>query len=119
MTDVLDQLRAAQPMPRGERLATWWMARHVASTLLRALGWSGVCARYASNRRWSRLGYESSLPSDADGIRRHARPLQLTRERAQRAEAEVARLRADVVGLKAEVDRLRALVRASSKNGEL
>lgn len=89
MIDVLEQLRSAQPMPRGERLARWWDT---------AMTTSGEA------RLWHRLWNTMEHQPLAARIRTYARPLRLARERLREARAERDALRA-AVPTRAEVER--------------
>lgn len=85
MHDVLAQLRAAQPMPRGERLATWEMRRDIAGPPLRKWYRLFTGSRVALAMADKRL---SHLPA-AERLRIHAAPLALARERRRRERAEM------------------------------
>jgi len=105
--DLLAQMRAAQTMPRGERLASHLDTRDPYAARPR-LWW----------RMWHRR--EHTAPREhawswPDDVRHHAAPLALARERRrrERAEGEVADLRMDLFiaerdGDLAEIERLRA-----------
>jgi regulator of replication initiation timing len=71
MTDVLEQLRSAQPMPRGERLIA-----------------DAAPHRHNANALWWRLLCKSKIHALPNNIRAHAAPLALARERRRRERAE-------------------------------
>lgn len=106
MTDVMDQLRGAQPMPRGERLATWLEHRSTGTQFI--------------GRAWRFLG-EHDLPFGKH-IRAHAAPLALARERRRRERAEawldhrmgqLAQAQEDIASLRADVIEYEAQMHAA------
>ena len=92
--DVMARLAAAQPLPRGERLATWLGSKsreRFPLPLWRRLLRCSPFAHHIVQLAWPTIG-EDEPSKAATLVRRWAAPLRRCREQRQRLRAELRRI---------------------------